>query len=115
MFERLSKPAKAAVMAACGEAATRREPLTEDVHLLIGCSMGRSGASSILRDAGVTRSRIVEFLDGLDDDTFDDDDVQALAAVGINFSEIARAADDVFGEGALDAAARSRRPGPTKR
>jgi ATP-dependent Clp protease ATP-binding subunit ClpA len=115
MFERLSKPAKTAVMAGCGEAATRGEPFTEDVHLLIGCSIGRTHASSILRDAGATRSRIIELLDGLDDDTFDDNDVQALAAVGIDFTQIARAADDVFGEGALEAAAPSRRRGPTKR
>src|SRR5262249_54716305 len=33
----------------------------------------------------------------------------------INFREIARAADEVFGEGALAAAAPSRRRGPTKR
>jgi hypothetical protein len=115
MFERLSKPAKNAITAACAEAARRGDRLTDDVHLLIGCSMVRSDTSSMLKDAGATRSRIIEVLDGLDNEGFNEDDVRALAMVGVNFEAIARAAEDVFGKGALDAGPRSRLRGPTKR
>ena len=115
MFERLSKSAKAAVVAACIEAATRGDTVTDDVHVLIGCSMGRSEVSAILKDLGVTRQRILELLDGMDAQPFDDDDARALSAVGIDLAEITRAAEDMFGAGALDDSTPARRRGPSRR
>ena len=115
MFERLSKSAKAAVSAACVEAAGRGESATDDVDLLIGCVTGRSRTSATLKDLGVTRQRIIELLDGLDEDEFDDDDVRALHTVGIDLGEVIRATDEVFGTGALDRASLSPRRGPTRR
>ena len=115
MFERLSKSAKAAVNAACIEAATRGDAVAEDVHLLIGCSMGRSEASTILHDVGATRQRILELLDGADSQPFDDDDAHALSTVGIDLAEVMRAAEDVFGSGALAESRPSARRGPTRR
>ena len=115
MFERLSKSAKGAVMTACVEAAGRGEAMTDDVYLLLGCSMERSKASSRLKELGVTRQRLIELLDGLDDDEFDADDVRALSTVGIDLDRVTRAADDVFGAGALDDASPSRRRGPARR
>ena len=115
MFERLSKSAKAAVTAGCMEAATVGEPATDDVHLLIGCSMGRSDGSAILKGAGATRARLVELLDGFDNDGFDDEDVRALSTVGIDFARVAASVEDIFGAGALDAPSPSQRRGPTRR
>ena len=115
MFERLSKSAQAAVTAGCMEAATLGEAATGDVHLLIGCSMGRSEGSMILKNSGATRGRILELLDGLSSDTFDDDDVRALSLVGIDFATVTTTAEQVFGPGALDATPTTRRPGPTRR
>lgn len=115
MFERLSKSAKAAVNAACMEAAARGEVVTDDVHLLIGCAMGRSDASAILKDVGATRQRIIELLDGADAQPFDDDDERALSSVGIDLSEVTRAVEDVFGAGALSSASGARRRGPKRR
>jgi len=115
MFERLSKSAKTAVNTSCIEAATRRDPATEDVHLLIGCAMGRSPAAAILKDVGATRQRILELLDGADAQPFDDEDARALGTVGIDLSEVTRAAEGVFGDGALSGSSPSRRRGPTRR
>ena len=115
MFERLSKSAKAAVNAACIEAASRGDLATDDVHLLIGCSMGRSDASSILKEVGATRLRILELLDGSDEQPFDDEDARALRTVGIDLAEVARAAEDVFGAGVFADSTESRRRGPTRR
>jgi len=115
MFERLSKSAKAVVNAACVEAATRGDAVTDDVHLLIGCSMGSSGVAALLRDAGATRQRILELLDGADSEVFDEDDTLALSTVGIDLAEVTRAAEDVFGTGALADSAPTLRRGPSRR
>ncbi|PRY42155.1 ClpA/ClpB-like protein [Geodermatophilus tzadiensis] len=98
MFERFTREARQAVVAAQEEARDLRAARIEPVHLLLALTRdpGRGGAA--LRAVGVDHAGAREALTRSGGPL----DADALAAVGIDLDRVRAAAESAFGPGALD-------------
>ncbi|MFE5336205.1 Clp protease N-terminal domain-containing protein [Isoptericola sp. NPDC056573] len=105
MFERFTKEARTAVQGATEIAERERSESIDTRHLVITLAEGTGRAPAALVTCGVRPDDVAarardavrrgEVLDA-----------EALAAVGIDLDEVSRRADETFGKGALDRAAR---------
>lgn len=106
MFERFTRPARAAVVAAQEEALAARSRQIDSRHLLIAL-VRTAGVRAAVVAAGGRPDQLVSALtqeirtDGIDPD--------ALAAIGIDLAEVERRADATFGSGALHTAGSKKR------
>lgn len=106
MFDRFTRPARAAVVLAQEEAREAGATSLGAEHLLVGVLGHREGvAAAVLQGWGVDAARVSAVTRAAGDL-----DEQALSALGIDLDEVRRRAEAAFGPGALDAApARPRR------
>lgn len=102
MFERFTTSARRAVTLAQEEARMLDRPRIGTEHVLIGLAGdGADPASRALRSAGVTAAALRAAARGRSVDRLDAD---ALALLGIDLDQVRQAAEERFGQGALDAA-----------
>ena len=105
MFERFSREARGAVIAAQQVAHETHSRTIDTRHVLVALAEGIGPAATALRDAGVDVGRLTTALRselstaGLDR--------EALASLGIDLAVVRERTDAVFGQGALDRARRS--------
>src|SRR5688572_11777251 len=105
MFERFTKEARAAVVGAQEVARDTGSRSIDTRHLLIALVESRGPAYRALRQAGAdveaftAKARAELRAGGIDGD--------ALAGIGIDLDAVRRQADEVFGPGALERAARA--------
>jgi len=105
MFERFTKRARAALVAAAGEARGLSHNFLGTEHVLLGLlNDADSVAGKVLRARGLTLAaaraevaRVIGLGAGLGST-----DADALAAIGVDLDAIRAATDEAFGEGALD-------------
>lgn len=106
MFERFTKAARAAVIAAVEDAERREDPEVTSDHLLRALAKDKEGlAGRLIRKAGVKPADLLPRAEG---DTRDAaragltaEEIDALRSVGIDADEIVRRVEESFGEGAL--------------
>lgn len=109
MFERFSKEARAAVVAAQEIARTAGSRSIDTRHVLVALAEGAGPAAQALRTVGVEPRVLAAHVreeiraGGLDG--------EALASLGIDLDAVRERADAVFGEGALDRATHKGRKG----
>ena len=98
MFERFTKPARAAVVSAQVEARRLGHDRIGEEHLLLGvlAQEGSVGAG-VLQELGVTLGAARDATAALHAP-----DARALGALGIDLDEVRRRAEAAFGEGALE-------------
>lgn len=102
MFERFTKDARSAVVLAQEAAREGHAGMIDVVHVTLGVLKANSGAIDALQEAGLDadllRRRLSDHArgSGLDE--------EALASLGIDFGAVNRAAEETFGEGALERA-----------
>jgi ATP-dependent Clp protease ATP-binding subunit ClpA len=110
MFERFTKPARECVVMAEQAARDLGHDWIGTEHLLLGVAEQPAGlAGRVLRDLGATPEDLrAEVLRVVGPSAIDRD---ALAAIGIDFDEVRRRAEETFGPGALDRSPRCRRGG----
>jgi ATP-dependent Clp protease ATP-binding subunit ClpA len=105
MFERFTRDARAVVEGALERAHWLGSDTVDVPHLLLAVLAAGEGPGGALTSAGVDEARLEALASG---DVLDEG---ALAAIGIDLDAVRREADRVFGEGALDRAARRPRRG----
>ncbi|MGW8376285.1 Clp protease N-terminal domain-containing protein [Streptomyces sp. ODS28] len=109
MFERFTGQARQLVIGAQEEARALGHDRIGTEHLLLGALLWpeQPGAATLIRlgaSAEDCRAAMAS-LSGPRGDALDEEDAEALKALGIDLAEVRRRADDAFGSGALDAAA----------
>lgn len=105
MFERFTRDARAVVEGALERAQWLGSDTVGVPHLLLAILAADGEPGRALAAAGVDEARLEALASG---DVLDEG---ALAAIGIDLGAVRREADRVFGEGALDRAARRPRRG----
>ncbi|WP_432541555.1 Clp protease N-terminal domain-containing protein [Kineococcus sp. SYSU DK002] len=105
MFERFTRDARAAVVAAQEEARQLGHDRIGEEHVLLGCLATPSVAQRILTGAGADLTTVREVVHR----GTAPDDAEALRSLGIDLEEVRRRAEETFGPGALDRAPRRRR------
>ncbi len=110
MFERLTREVRAAVIAAQEIAREEGDDEVTPTHLLMALTRGDGAVPALLADHGIAPETIAEArgrgraaTSAPDRRPLDDDDAEALRALGIDLGAIRRAVEASFGEGALDA------------
>ena len=113
MFERFTDRARRAVVHAREEARRLGHRQVGTGHLLLGLvSEGDGLAARVLLARGVDAERlrdVVVRLEAAPRGRSDPEDVEALAAIGIDLHAVTSAVEEAFGEGALSRARRGRR------
>ena len=110
MFEKFTKPARAAVTEAQTYAADLGHERIGDDHLLLAIRAGDSAGAQALAEAGVEAAALraeVERAHG----RLGDDDADALSALGLDLDAVRTKIEETFGEGALDGGKPRRRLG----
>ncbi|WP_407318850.1 Clp protease N-terminal domain-containing protein [Isoptericola halotolerans] len=102
MFERFSKEARSAVVAAQLVARQTRTTAIDTRHLLVALAEATGPASSALADVGLDPDAVAAA--ARRELTTGDLDPAALAAVGIDLTAVREQTDATFGRGALDRA-----------
>jgi ATP-dependent Clp protease ATP-binding subunit ClpA len=112
MFERFTDRARRAVVDAREEARRLGHRQVGTGHLLLGLVAGDGLAARVLLARGVDEERlrdVVVRLEAAPARRSDPEDVEALAAIGIDLSAVTSAVEEAFGEGALSRPRRGRR------
>jgi ATP-dependent Clp protease ATP-binding subunit ClpA len=112
MFERFTEEARRVVVLAQEEAREAGDPCIDGAHLLLGIATVQGPGSRVLRRNGVDVPRLRAAIHDVGDPN-GPLDADALAALGIDLGQVRRAAESVFGAGALDDRSRRRRRRPT--
>jgi hypothetical protein len=109
VFERLTREVRAAVLAARDIACDEGDAEVSPMHLLAALAGGDGRVAALLEDHGIDLESIAEArgfgrsdAPAPDRRPLDDDDAEALRALGIDLGAIRRAVEASFGEGALD-------------
>jgi ATP-dependent Clp protease ATP-binding subunit ClpA len=109
VFERLTREVRAAVVAAQEIAREEGDDEVTPTHLLTALTRGDGRVPALLADHGIAPETIAEArgrgrapTSAPDRRPLDDDDAEALRALGIDLRAIRRAVEASFGEGALD-------------
>ena len=113
MFERFTKEARTAVVRAQEEARDALAAMIDVEHLALGALEAHGGASVALQEAGLAPDALRRRLTGHARGSGLDE--EALASLGIDFGAVNRAAEETFGEGALERAGRLARQHGRKR
>jgi ATP-dependent Clp protease ATP-binding subunit ClpA len=113
MFERFTEPAREVVVLAQGEARTLRHGYIGTEHLLMGVLREGTGVGSrVLEGLGIgletVRADVVNVI-GRGPTQGEEQDAEALRAIGIDIDEVRRRIEEAFGPGALDRSVRGRR------
>jgi ATP-dependent Clp protease ATP-binding subunit ClpA len=105
MFERFTAAARSVVVMAREEAQRLNHACVGTEHLLLAMLDDSSGGTAVLlRDAGVTRERVLADIDRLvrpASPALDDGDAEALQAIGIDLDAVRAKVEELFGPGAL--------------
>ncbi|GII20640.1 hypothetical protein Pme01_02370 [Planosporangium mesophilum] len=105
MFERFTTEARQLVVLAQQEARELKHPSIGTEHLLLALlDSGSGGAHVILREAGLTRERVVADINRLvrpESVPLGDGDAAALEAIGIDLDAVREKVEEIFGPGAL--------------
>jgi ATP-dependent Clp protease ATP-binding subunit ClpA len=105
MFERFTAAARFVVMTAKQEAQQLDHPCIGTEHLLLAMlDEGSGGTSGLLRDAGITRERVLADINRFVQPAppvLDDGDAEALQAIGIDLDAVRAKVEELFGPGAL--------------
>ena len=105
MFERFTAAARSVVVTARQEAQQLNHVYIGTEHLLLAMLDESSGGTAVLlRDAGVTRERVLADIDRLvrpAPQALDDADAEALQAIGIDLDAVRAKVEELFGPGAL--------------
>ncbi|WP_432563780.1 Clp protease N-terminal domain-containing protein [Kineococcus sp. SYSU DK003] len=107
MFERFTKNARVAVIAAQDEARQLQHDRIGDVHVLLGVLDTPSVAQRILSRSGADATAVRDLVRW---HGTPHEDAEALRSLGIDLDEVRRRAEEVFGPGALERVPRRRRP-----
>lgn len=109
MFERLTSEVRTAVVGAQEIARQGKDAQVTPTHLLMALTRGDGRVPAILKDHGIDGETIAEARADVrrgasapDRRPLDDEDAEALRALGIDLGAIRRAVEASFGEGALD-------------
>lgn len=104
MFERFSKPARLAVVAAQEEARALRSPVIDVEHVLLGLlGSADAGLRALLADAGVTRNGVRAALAARGrGEPLGAEDAAALRSIGIDLDAVRASVAAGFGADALD-------------
>ncbi len=117
MFERFTMRARNVVILSRQAAQELHHPFIGTEHLLLALLDEGSGSTcTLLGAAGVTRERVIADVGRLvspEAEAFDDDDAEALQAIGIDLDAVRAKVEELFGPGALRAA-ESARPAPRR-
>jgi ATP-dependent Clp protease ATP-binding subunit ClpA len=107
MFERFSKTARAAVIAASEEARASSSPRVDVEHILLGVlATADRDLAALLDDCGLTEDGVREDLaPGQRAQPLGDEDAEALRSIGIDLDAVRESLAANFGEDALDRAA----------
>jgi ATP-dependent Clp protease ATP-binding subunit ClpA len=105
MFERFSREARGAVIAAQQVARATTSRTIDTRHVLVALAEGSGPAATALRKTGVDVDRFTTALRS--ELTTAGLDPEALASVGIDLAAVRERTDAVFGPGALDRAGHS--------
>lgn len=105
MFERFSREARGAVIAAQQVARATASRAVDTRHVLVALTEGTGPAATALRDAGIDIERFATAVRS--DLTAAGLDTEALASLGIDLAAVRERTDAVFGPGALDRAGQS--------
>lgn len=105
MFERFSREARGAVLAAQEVARATASRNVDTRHLVVALAEGDGPAATALRNAGVDTAALTAALRA--DMTAAGLDPEALASLGIDLAAVREHTDAVFGAGALDRAGHS--------
>lgn len=105
MFERFSREARGAVIAAQQVAREAASRTVDTRHVLVALAAGVGPAATALRNAGVDVDRFTTALRS--ELTAAGLDPEALASLGIDLASVRERTDAVFGAGALDRAGHS--------
>jgi ATP-dependent Clp protease ATP-binding subunit ClpA len=104
MFERFTAQARQVVVQAQQEARQLRHPSIGTEHLLLALlDAGSGGASVLLREAGVTRERVLADIRrfvGPASDVLGEGDAAALETIGIDLDAVRAKVEETFGPGA---------------
>ncbi|MEV5651804.1 Clp protease N-terminal domain-containing protein [Nocardia sp. NPDC052254] len=100
MFERFSKAARYAIVAAQEEARELRSPQIDVEHLLLGVLSSRDdGIRKILTDNGITAEEVRDrLIVGEADEPLGADDAAALKSIGIDLDAVRDSVQSTFGE-----------------
>jgi ATP-dependent Clp protease ATP-binding subunit ClpA len=105
MFERFTAAARSVVLLARQEARELNHPCVGTEHLLLAMlDESSGGAATLLRDAGITRKRVLAGINRFVPPTpqaLDDGDAEALQAIGIDLDAVRAKVEEIFGPGAL--------------
>jgi ATP-dependent Clp protease ATP-binding subunit ClpA len=105
MFERFTAAARSVVVLAKEEARQLNHVRVGTEHLLLAMLDESSGGTAVLlRDAGITRERVLADLNRLVppvSPALDDGDAEALQAIGIDLDAVRAKVEEIFGPGAL--------------
>jgi ATP-dependent Clp protease ATP-binding subunit ClpA len=105
MFERFTATARSVVTMAKQEAQELNHPCIGTEHLLLAMLDESSGGTAVLlRDAGITRERVLADINRLvrpAPEALDDSDAEALQAIGIDLDAVRAKVEELFGPGAL--------------
>jgi ATP-dependent Clp protease ATP-binding subunit ClpA len=105
MFERFTAAARSVVVLAKQEAQDLNHPCVGTEHLLLAMlDESSGGAAVLLRDAGVTRERVLADINRFvppAPQALDDRDAEALQAIGIDLDAVRAKVEEIFGPGAL--------------
>jgi ATP-dependent Clp protease ATP-binding subunit ClpA len=113
MFERFTDEARAAVVAAQGEAAELRHGWIGTEHLLLGVLATDGGGARLLAGFGVDHAGVHEDVVRTIGRGDDDIDPAALATLGIDLDAVRERVERAFGPGALSRRGRCGRGGGT--
>jgi len=109
MFERFTKAARRAVLAAVHEAEDAQAPRVTREHLLLALLTAGTRSAPILAAAGVTREVVTEAVAAIDRrGGLTDAETEALGELGIDVSAIVDRIEEAHGENALAAGPRRR-------
>jgi ATP-dependent Clp protease ATP-binding subunit ClpA len=117
MFERFTAAARSVVIMAKQEARELNHPCVGTEHLLLAMLDESSGGTAgLLRDAGITRERVLADINRFvppAPQALDDGDAEALQAIGIDLDAVRAKVEEIFGPGALRPPG-SARPAPRR-
>jgi ATP-dependent Clp protease ATP-binding subunit ClpA len=119
MFERFTTQARTVIVTARDEGEQLHHRYIGTEHLLLALLNDGSGIPyTVLTAAGLDHDRVradIERIVGLGRRTFDDGDVEALHAIGIDLPAVQAKIEELFGPGALDPPAPEPRRGLLRR
>jgi ATP-dependent Clp protease ATP-binding subunit ClpA len=102
MFERFTEEARRVVVLAQEEARDAGDPFIDGAHLLLGIAEVPGPGRAALQDAGVQAAALRRAIRDVGSPSSDALDADALAALGIDLTQVRAAAEAIFGSGALD-------------